>query len=631
MNDTSIPDQSRFRLLVENIGDVLWFKEINPARYTYVSPAFEHIWGFTVAELQSKPHLWEEAIHPEDRSKVHESLRQWFSGEKPDYEVQYRIISRNGDVRWLADRGIILGRQNGQPYQIGGIAQDITEREAADSISRKLASVVESSDDAIITLDLDGIIQTWNDGAERIFQYTAAEAIGKPVVFLRPPESADDETIFRRYIRRGKRISHYETRRQRKDGHIIDISLSISPILDSSGRLTGFSKISRDITQRNVDRQMFDRLLEAAPDGFVILNAEGHIKLANARTESLFGLSRKAMVQKGFIGLLAPQHQSRFETLHREFLAMPDQGERFRGLEIQGMNRTRGEFPMEISLSHIRTPEGPLVIIDITDITERKTAEQTIRKLNADLERRFQQRSAELNEQIQARRQLEEEILNISEREQRRIGQDLHDDLGQQLAGAWMMADVLHRSLAAEKSPLNAAAQKIAELLQKALAQTRSLARGLHPVAPEQGGFAHALETLALQSGQLFGVNCLFEPRQPANIEDETVMMHLYRIAQEAVSNSVKHGRAKTIRIRLTPTALSILDDGTGLQTPSKSEGMGLRIMRYRAEMIGSTLSVKNGSHKGVVVTCKLPACKTKSTRHKPKGLPSDRSEATTR
>lgn len=359
---------------------------------------------------------------------------------------------------------------------------------------------------------------------------------------------------------------------------------------------------------------MFDRLLEAAPDGFVILDVEGQVRLANARTESLFGLSRKSMVQKSFTNLLAPDHRGLFETLHREFLAAPDQSERFRGLEVQGMNRKRGEFPMEISLSQIKTPEGPLVIIDITDITERKTAEQTIRQLNADLERRFQQRSAELNEQIQARRQLEEEILNISEREQRRIGQDLHDDLGQQLAGAWMMADVLHRSLAAEKSHLNTAAQKIAELLQKALAQTRSLARGLHPVAPEQGGFARALETLALQSGQLFGVNCRFEPRQPANIEDETIMMHLYRIAQEAVSNSVKHGKAKNIRIRLTPTTLSIIDDGTGLKTPTQSEGMGLRIMRYRAEMTGGILSVKNGRRGGVVVTCNLPVQKTKAT-----------------
>lgn len=198
ITDIASLDQSRFRLLVENIGDVLWFKELEPSRYTYVSPAFESIWGHTVDDLYQNPQLWEAAIHPEDRQPVTESLRQWFSGEKSDYEVQYRVLDPTGRIRWIADRGIILGRQNGQPYQVGGIARDISDREIANATSKKLAAVVESSDDAIITLDLDGVIQTWNTGAERIFQDTASEAIGKPVTFLHPPESADDERVFRR-------------------------------------------------------------------------------------------------------------------------------------------------------------------------------------------------------------------------------------------------------------------------------------------------------------------------------------------------------------------------------------------------------------------------------------------------
>jgi PAS domain S-box-containing protein len=466
--------------------------------------------------------------------------------------------------------------------------------------------VVENSDDAIITLDLDGVIQTWNVGAERIFQYSAKEAVGRNVAFLRPLEAADDEAVFRRHIRQGKRIDHYETHRVRKDGRVIDISVSISPLNDSAGRITGFSKISRDITERNVDRRMFDQLLESAPDGFVILNAEGIVRMANARTEVLFGLPSKKIMGAAFEALLPAEERNRFTACRREFLRQPGRSEKFRGMHLQGLRHRSGSFPMEISLSQVETPEGPFIIIDITDITERKEAEQTIRELNSALEQRVEERTTALTEQIAARLRLEEELLHISEREQRRIGQDLHDDLGQQLAGAWMMADVLQRMLEAEKSPRHAEAKKIGGLLQKALAHTRGLARGLHPVSPEQGGFAKALETLAAQSGELFGVKCLFECEDAPPIDDEAISTHLYRIAQEAVSNAVKHGFAKKVLIRLTRTALTITDNGGGLLEPLQSEGMGMRIMRYRAEMAGGTLSVCNGRRKGVIVTCQF-------------------------
>jgi hypothetical protein len=601
-----LPDEARFRLLVENIGDVLWFKELNPARFTYVSPAFERIWGRGMTELQRKPGLWEEGIHPDDRPKVSQALRAWFSGEKPDYEVHYRVIGKKGEVRWLADRGIILGRKNGKPYQIGGIARDITEREAADASRKRLAAVVENSDDAIITLDLDGVIQTWNAGAERIFQYTAKEAVGRNVGFLRPLEAADDEAVFRRHIRQGKRIDHYETHRVRKDGRVIDISVSISPLNDSAGRITGFSKISRDITERNVDRRMFHQLLESAPDGFVILNAQGLVRMANARTEVLFGLPRKKIIGAPFEALLPSEDRHRFTACRREFLRQPGRSEKFRGMHLNGLRHRGGPFPMEISLSQVETPEGPIIIIDITNITERKEAEQTIRELNTELEQRVQERTAALTEQIAARLRLEEELLHISEREQRRIGQDLHDDLGQQLAGAWMMADVLQRTLEADQSPRHAEAKKIGGLLQKALAHTRGLARGLHPVAPEQGGFAKALETLAAQSGELFRVKCVFECEEAPPIDDEAISTHLYRIAQEAVSNAVKHGAAKKVRIQLTRAGLTISDDGSGLHEPLQSEGMGMRIMRYRAEMAGGSLTVRNGRRKGVIVSCQF-------------------------
>ncbi len=143
----------------------------------------------------------------------------------------------------------------GEIIGVCGIATDITERKALEAANRQLAAIVESSDDAIIGKDLRGIVTSWNQGAERIFGYTAAEIVGQPVSTLAAPERLDEMPEILAKIRRGQRVDHFETRRRRKDGQIIDVALTVSPVRDSSGNIAGASKIARDITSRKVDEQ----------------------------------------------------------------------------------------------------------------------------------------------------------------------------------------------------------------------------------------------------------------------------------------------------------------------------------------------------------------------------------------
>jgi PAS domain S-box-containing protein len=609
----------KFRLLVENVGDVLWFKSFAPSRYAYVSPAFERIWGLPVEELYEKPTLWKESIHPDDRATVESALQAWFSGHTNDCRIEYRIRNAEGEYRWIDDHGIIIGRRNGKPYEMSGIARDITAIKADEMMRSRLAAVVESSDDAIITLDLDHVIQTWNQGAKNIFGYSSKEVVGKPISILRPPEAADDEAVFLDHIHRGKRIHHYETKRQRKDGQIIDISLTLSPLRNNAGQITGFSKISRDITEHKLAARRFHDLLEAAPDALIIVNERGLIQMVNAQAMRLFGYPREAMIGQR-AETLVPKHQRKIHASYRQnFLADPHKRELFRGIEMTGRRQDGSIFPMEINLSQIQTAEGNYVISDIIDITDRKQAEQAIRQLNVELEMRVEQRTAELSsaneelrELIDMRRQLEEEILRISEHEQRRIGQDLHDDLGQQLAGAWMMSSVLDRTLTQRSAAEAASAKGISALLEKALAQTRSLARGLHPVSPADGGLMTALEELAARSSAMFGIHCSLICPKPVQVDDQTLATHLYRIAQEAVSNAVKHGRAKAVNLELSATAdgirLTVLDNGIGLHAPSANhQGMGLRIMRYRADMIHGMLTIEKAKKGGTHLICIVP------------------------
>src|SRR5215510_11611973 len=134
---------------------------------------------------------------------------------------------------------------------------DISERTLGETFAERLAAIVESSDDAIISKDLNGIIASWNKGAERIFGYVAEEVIGKPILILIPQDRQNEETFILERIRRGERVDHYDTVRIRKDGNLVDISLTVSPVMDASGKIVGASKIARDITERKraQDRQ----------------------------------------------------------------------------------------------------------------------------------------------------------------------------------------------------------------------------------------------------------------------------------------------------------------------------------------------------------------------------------------
>ncbi len=213
---------------------------------------------------------------------------------------------------------------------------------------------------------------------------------------------------------------------------------------------------------------------------------------------------------------------------------------------------------------------------------------------------------------ITQRKLLEKEVLEISDQERRRIGQDLHDGLCQHLAGIELMSQVLEQKLAAKSKPDAVRAGEIARHVREAIGQTRSLARGLSPVTLESEGLVSALRELAANTERMFGLACHVVSPQEVTIQTPAVATHLYRIAQEAVSNAFKHGKASDILIRLESSAglavLSITDNGAGFDVARRpSDGMGLRIMEYRSGMIGGVLSITKHPRGGIMVQCSVP------------------------
>jgi PAS domain S-box-containing protein len=213
---------------------------------------------------------------------------------------------------------------------------------------------------------------------------------------------------------------------------------------------------------------------------------------------------------------------------------------------------------------------------------------------------------------ITERKGLEEAILEISAREQRRIAQDLHDGLGQHLTGIAFMCKVLEEKLSDKSLPEAVEAAKIVKMVNQAIDNTRQLARGLHPVAAEPLGLMSALKNWAGEVEGLFHIGCSFHCEKPLQIHDANLATHLYRIAQEAVNNAIRHGKSRNIVIRLSGKSgtgtLMIQDDGDGFpKKPASPPGVGLSIMNYRADMVGGSLKVQPNQERGITVTCMFP------------------------
>jgi len=234
-----------------------------------------------------------------------------------------------------------------------------------------------------------------------------------------------------------------------------------------------------------------------------------------------------------------------------------------------------------------------------------------LRTLVLELDRRVQERTAALQHEMTEHQRLDQEIAQVADRERHRLGQELHDSLGQHLTGTALAAQVLKEKLELRSAPESAEAEKLVRYVEQGIDLTRNLARGFFSPELDADGLTVALQGLAENTTERFGVNCVFEGEESLGIHDSAIATQLYRIAQEAVANSIKHAAAQQITIRLimSPSELSlaISDDGIGFPDRlPRSKGLGLQLMRHGASLAGASFDVRRNGLRGTIVTCKL-------------------------
>lgn len=414
--------------------------------------------------------------------------------------------------------------------------------------------------------------------------YSTAELLKLRVPDITHPEDRQkDMEAFQRVVRGESPDYRMEKRYVRKDGAVVWVNVNMTVIRDAAGKPLRTMATVEDITERIASVQKLRQLsqaVEQSPSSIIITDTEGNIQYVNPKFTAITGYSSADVVGTN------PRILKSLKTAPETYKALWD--------TITDGREWHGEF-------HSRKKNGDLFreLASISAITDRNGVITSFLAVKED---------------ITERSRLEGEILQISEREQCRVGQDLHDGICQNLTGIKFLTEALKRNLGENNlrpAAASAAAAAIAKHIQGAIQEAHNLATGLYPVRIEENGLMSALEDLAADTAGRFHIACKFECDVPVHFPDNLAATHLYRIAQEAVSNAIKHGKAKNVVIHLSEdgerVTLSVEDDGNGGLKKTKSPGMGLKTMNYRARSIGGALETRRRPRGGFILTCSFP------------------------
>lgn len=594
----------------------------------------ERMYGWKAAEVMGR--YYRDVVRSE---MTPEELKQAMAMlvEKGQYSGRFLHHARDGRALHVEGSAMVVKDDASHITGFVSASRDATEKKRVeDSLresERRYRLMAENTIDVVYQVDVSGAVGYASPSVRQLIGYEAAEVVGRHFAdFIEPADLAIARERFQSNLR-GEVIRGTLLRLIHKDGHAVICETTGSPILEN-GVVVGVQGTARDVSDRvraeqslRESERRYRELFEGNPHPMFVYDLETLRYLAvNDAAVQAYGYSREE-----FLGMTIKNIRPAED--HARLMSNVKKARKKGGLDKAGVWRHRlrdGSIRLVEITSHTLEFEGrPAELVLAHDVTEQQRVEQALRVSQQELELRVKQRTSDLERanialrrEASKNRQLEGQVLEAGDQEQRRIGQDLHDGICQMLTAVAFLCDSLRQRLT-KASPADAErAGRIKELVDRAIAESRRVARGLHPVQLEEIGLMAALRDLAESVGSIFNIRCTLVCAREVPIPDMTMATHLYRIAQEAVSNAHRHGRAAEIRISLGRlksghVRLTIEDDGVGIPG-ERGNGMGLAVMEYRAAAIGASLDITTSKGQGTRIVCTAPLALKKRRGVKP-------------
>jgi PAS domain S-box-containing protein len=502
-------------------------------------------------------------------------------------------VRKTVSTRWVVERDA-----SGNISSVLESNRDISDSKRAEEVQNRLAAIVESSDDAIVSKGLDGIISSWNKAAEQMFGYTADEAIGQHITLIIPSDRQDEETNILARIGRGERIDHFQTVRRRKDGTPLDVSVTISPVRDSSGKVIGASKVARDITaQKRAEQalreseQRYQTVTDASPIMIWMSGMDKRCYYFNKGWLDFVGRALEQEVGNGWT-----------ENVH------PDDFDRCLQLYTSNFD-AHCPFEMEYRLRHhsgqyrrILDRGVPRYKLDGTfegyvgaclDIQERIEAAEKIR--TADETSR---------------------VIKAQDEERRRIAREFHDSAGQTLTVLSLSLAQLVQKAEMIAPELAKEGKEIEQVVQQLHREIRTTSYLLHPPGLDEAGINAALSWYVQGAAERSGIAIDLDVRQDVGRLPSEMELAIFRIVQECLTNIHRHAKSKTAYIRIArETAgvrIEVRDDGKGISPERLAEirsggcGVGIGGIRERLRRFHGEMKIEsNGS--GTTISAIIP------------------------